>query len=210
MSSPSPARPIPALPHPLRVTFLSAPPPPPPPPDAPENKGSAAAFAANLKDILAHNADATQTWKKGVNKFSGMTRAEFKASLSGYKARHGGAAQARAGALPAPLAGHQPVSALPASLDWREKGVVTPVKDQGQCGGCWSFSAAETAESIVAIATGKLLVLSEQQILSCTPNPEQCGGTGGCSGATQELACAWQRAARARAAAPRAPLRLHY
>ena len=79
------------------------------------------------------------------------------------------------------------MSALPASLDWRTKGVVTPVKDQGQCGGCWSFSAAETAESIVAIATGKLLVLSEQQILSCTPNPDQCGGTGGCSGATQEL-----------------------
>jgi hypothetical protein len=95
--------------------------------------------------------------------------------------------------MPAPLESHVPVSALPLSLDWRTKGVVTPVKDQGQCGGCWSFSAAETAESIVAIATGKLMVLSEQQILSCTPNPDQCGGTGGCSGATQELVSGgWQ------------------
>ena len=81
-----------------------------------------------------------------------------------------------------------PVSALPASLDWREKGVVTDVKDQGQCGGCWSFSAAETAESAVAIASGKLLIFSEQELLACTQNPDHCGGTGGCSGATQELA----------------------
>jgi len=81
-----------------------------------------------------------------------------------------------------------PVSALPASLDWREKGVVTAVKDQGGCGGCWSFSAAETTESAVAIATGKLLIFSEQELLACTQNPNNCGGTGGCSGATQELA----------------------
>jgi len=81
-----------------------------------------------------------------------------------------------------------PVSALPASLDWREKGVVTAVKDQGGCGGCWSFSAAETTESAVAIASGKLLVFSEQELLACTQNPNNCGGTGGCGGATQELA----------------------
>ena len=81
-----------------------------------------------------------------------------------------------------------PVSALPSSLDWREKGVVTDVKDQGGCGGCWSFSAAETTESAVALASGKLLVFSEQELLGCTQNPNQCGGTGGCGGATQELA----------------------
>ena len=81
-----------------------------------------------------------------------------------------------------------PTQQLPASLDWREKGVVTDVKDQGGCGGCWSFSAAETAESAVAIASGKLLVFSEQELLACTQNPDQCGGTGGCGGATQELA----------------------
>jgi cathepsin L len=114
--------------------------------------------------------------------------AEFKASLSGFKSKHSQAAEARRIAAPAPLHEHVPVSALPSSLDWREKGVVTPVKDQGQCGGCWSFSSAETSESMVAIATGKLMVFSEQQILSCSTNPLQCGGTGGCSGATQEIA----------------------
>lgn len=72
----------------------------------------------------------------------------------------------------------QPVSALPAAVDWRTKNAVTPVKDQGQCGSCWSFSAAETIESAVAIATGHLMVMSEQQIISCAANPLQCGGTG--------------------------------
>lgn len=74
--------------------------------------------------------------------------------------------------------------ALPKRWDWREHGVVTPVKSQGGCGSCWSFSAAEAIESAHAIATGELVVLSEQNILDCTPNPLACGGHGGCTGAT--------------------------
>jgi cathepsin L len=75
-------------------------------------------------------------------------------------------------------------------LDWREKdGIVTPVKDQGGCGSCWAFSATETFESHLAIATGtKAPQLSPQQIVSCAPNPKHCGGTGGCQGSTQPLA----------------------
>merc|ERR1712187_835811 len=61
--------------------------------------------------------------------------------------------------------------------------------NQGACGGCWAFSAAETLESHLAIATGKPApTLSTQQLISCTPNPKHCGGTGGCDGATQPLA----------------------
>jgi len=160
----------------------------------PEHPGTEAVFNANLVSIQAHNADATQTYKKGVNKFTGMTPKEFKSKvLGGYKTQHAQATAARTLSAPAPLEAHVPVSALPSSLDWREKHVVTPVKDQGGCGGCWSFSAAETGESIVAIATGKLMVFSEQQILSCSTNPLQCGGTGGCNGATQEIAFNYSR-----------------
>jgi len=83
------------------------------------------------------------------------------------------------------------VTALPVEMDWRDAGVVTPVKDQGECGSCWTFATAEETESSYAIATGKLHTLSEQQILDCTPNPNQCGGTGGCDGGTAELA--WAR-----------------
>jgi cathepsin L len=82
------------------------------------------------------------------------------------------------------------LAALPASVDWRDKGVVTAVKNQGPCGSCWAFSASATLESHIAINTGKLFNFSEQQMVDCTDNPNECGGTGGCSGATQDLAFA--------------------
>ncbi len=60
-----------------------------------------------------------------------------------------------------------------------------------KCGSCWSFSATESIESHVFLATGRLLELSPQNMLECTPNPHHCGGTGGCEGATHELGFAW-------------------
>ena len=56
------------------------------------------------------------------------------------------------------------VKDLPASVDWREKGAVTPVKNQGQCGSCWAIAATANIESYAAIATGNLPVLSSQQV----------------------------------------------
>merc|ERR1719265_1924329 len=79
-------------------------------------------------------------------------------------------------------------SDLQSSLDWRDKGVVTPAKNQEACGSCWAFSATETIESAVAIATGKLLELAPMQFVACSPNPRKCGGSGGCEGSTQWLA----------------------
>ena len=69
---------------------------------------------------------------------------------------------------------------LPASVDWRDKGIITNVKDQGMCGSCWAHGSTETVESYVALNTGHLETLSTQEITSCTPNPNHCGGTGGC------------------------------
>ncbi|KAL1335817.1 hypothetical protein AAHE18_10G015800 [Arachis hypogaea] len=62
----------------------------------------------------------------------------------------------------------------PSSLDWRQKGVVTPVKSQGTCGSCWAFSAAGAIEGVNAIATGELINLSVQQILDCDPESNGC------------------------------------
>jgi len=90
-----------------------------------------------------------------------------------------------------PLKESYDLDALPASVDWRTKGIITAVKDQGQCGSCWSFGTAETVEAHWAAKhPGQLTDLAEQQILDCTPNPNQCGGTGGCGGATAEIAMA--------------------
>jgi len=79
------------------------------------------------------------------------------------------------------------INDLPKSVDWREKGVVSAVRNQGGCGSCWTFSVVAALESHIAIQTGKLLAMSEQQLVDCAPNPQHCGGTGGCQGATQEL-----------------------
>lgn len=82
----------------------------------------------------------------------------------------------------------EPVEDLPRSVDWRTKGVTTPIKNQGMCGSCWAFASTAVLESHVAIQTGVLYDLSPQELVSCAPNREHCGGTGGCAGATAELA----------------------
>jgi len=69
-------------------------------------------------------------------------------------------------------------SADAASIDWRKHSpkILTPVKDQGQCGSCWAFSATEQIETNVAMATGHLYTLSPQQIVSCDKTDLGCNG----------------------------------
>jgi len=76
---------------------------------------------------------------------------------------------------------------LPESWDWREQGIITPVKNQGRCGSCWAFGTTEQIESYAAMVNGTLPILSTQQVTSCTPNPLTCGGSGGCDGSTPPL-----------------------
>merc|ERR1711887_471965 len=72
-------------------------------------------------------------------------------------------------------------------VNWVEKGAVTKVKNQGQCGSCWAFALTAQVESYAQIATEELIELSTQQVTSCTPNTLQCGGTGGCKGSVTQL-----------------------
>jgi len=136
-------------------------------------------FQARVALIQEHNSNPVYTWKMGVNKFADMTVEEQKA-FRGFNKRMPNLNNY----VPAPPRSN---ADPPATMDWRTKDVVTPIKDQGSCGSCWAFSTTEDVESFVALNSGSLLVLSPQNVVSCTPNPNQCGGTGGCGGATMEL-----------------------
>jgi len=65
---------------------------------------------------------------------------------------------------------------VPASFDWRTKGAVTPVKDQGMCGSCWAFSATENIESVYKLGGHSLPVCGPQQIVDCDRSNGGCGG----------------------------------
>ena len=156
-----------------------------------EKPSRQAAFEASLSAIKAHNENfPAPSWFMGLSEHSDKSKDEW-ASLKGL---HRGAffsAAVDAAVRANTTRRFDP----PASLDWRDSGVVTPVKNQGGCGSCWAFSAAETVESAYGMATlkasGKAIsipILSPQQLVDCAPNPEHCGGTGGCAGSTQPLA----------------------
>merc|ERR1711872_703736 len=137
-------------------------------------------FAENVNKVIAHNA-AGHNYQLGVNQFSDLTEAEFKAQyLGGYK---------RSPKLDDGAKSVKKINIkdLPDSVDWREKGAISKVKNQGQCGSCWAFATTEMIESYAQISSNEMVELSTQQVTSCTPNPTSCGGVGGCKGSIAQL-----------------------
>ena len=105
--------------------------------------------------IKEHNAS-NATYTAGHNQFSDWTFAEYKAILGHRRAP---------GMRSAPV--KMDTSAIANSVNWVEAGGVTPVKDQGQCGSCWAFSATGSLEGAHYVASGELLSFSEQQLVDC-------------------------------------------
>jgi cathepsin F len=131
-------------------------------------------FLQSLQRIAKLNAKATSA-KFGLNKFSDMSVSEFRSFylLKNPIAMNETAADRKY--LPV-----DKTQALPDKFDWREKGGVTAVKDQRQCGSCWAFSATENIESVWMLKNGRnasnMVPLSPQQIVDCDSYDGGCEG----------------------------------
>jgi cathepsin L len=136
-------------------------------------------FRKNLDTIEKHNNEYSMglhTYTLGVNTFADWTFAEFKAALFGTKYNATNSIKRASSGTFYRLPGNVKV---PESVDWREQGAVTPVKNQGQCGSCWAFSTTGSLEGAHFRATGKLVSLSEQQLVDCSGKFHNQGCNGG-------------------------------
>eukprot|EP01018_Ginkgo_biloba_P006562 Gb_31936 [translate_table: standard] len=129
-------------------------------------------FKDNFLFIEQQNKE-NRYYRLGLNKFADLSHEEFKARYVGTKLD----VKKRLSRSPSPRYQYRNGENLPESVDWREKGAVAPVKDQGGCGSCWAFSAVAAVEGINQIVTKDLISLSEQELVSCdTSYNEGCNG----------------------------------
>jgi cathepsin L len=127
-------------------------------------------FIQSIEKIEKHNADPSQTFTMGLNQFSHLTESEWRDAV-------------HLGSTHPPFLRRndvkihgEPLTAPPASIDWVAKGAVTSVKNQGQCGSCWSFSAAGSMEGGYFLKTGNLVNFAEQELVSCDTLCQGCNG----------------------------------
>jgi cathepsin L len=137
-------------------------------------------FKSWVDHVAEHNAG-NHTWQAGINQFSDLTAAEFKAQyLSSLIVPEGD--NMIMDETPLDMSGPSN------DVDWRTKGAVTPVKNQGQCGSCWAFSATGAIEGWSVAKGGKSLTsLSEQAFVDCTRSV----GNQGCNGGYPDRTINW-------------------
>jgi len=126
-----------------------------------------AEFTRKMKIVESHNAKNSDDASVAVNHMSDWTDDEYKAIL-GYKGKKARNTTVFEGS-----------NDIPASVNWVEQGAVTPVKNQGSCGSCWSFSATGSMEGRYQIKNGDLVSFSEQQLVDCSKTQGNMGCNGG-------------------------------
>jgi len=138
-----------------------------------ENKHRFSVFRNNLDFVHAHDAEA-KGYTVALNQFADQTTDEFSRWACGMNL-------SLVTALPIDDAVD---ASIPTTWDWRTKGAVTGVKNQGQCGSCWSFSATGSTEGVSFLKTNKLTSLSEQNLVDCST----AQGNQGCNGGLMDQA----------------------
>lgn len=177
-------------------------------------------FHKRLSQIHAHNGVDKRSWHAGVNHLTDRTDTELNA-IRGYRRHGGRTSMLEIHSQPADKASScasssqkchsvagggsccnglvcgavglcEKTKELPTEIDWSKLlGSGHHVVDQGACGSCWAVAAQGAIELQASLLANKSLSLSAQGMLGCTPNPHECGGTGGCDGATPELGFEW-------------------
>nr|VDC72147.1 unnamed protein product [Brassica rapa] len=128
-------------------------------------------FMDNVKFVQEHNSVPNQSYELGLTRFADLTNEEFRAIYLRSKMER------TRDSVKSERYLHNVGDKLPDEVDWRAKGAVVPVKDQGSCGSCWAFSAIGAVEGINQIKTGELVSLSEQELVDCdTSYNNGCGG----------------------------------
>ncbi|KAG6500581.1 hypothetical protein ZIOFF_040429 [Zingiber officinale] len=149
--------------------------------NSPETKSTKfEVFKDNLNHIVATNKRRKSHWL-GLNAFADMDHDEFKRNYLGLNPKPKYSTHTRSTTFM-----YENVTNLPKSIDWRTKGAVTPVKNQGGCGSCWAFSTVAAMEGINQIVTGNLTSLSVQELIDCDIKFDE-----GCSGGTMDYAFAF-------------------
>ena len=133
-------------------------------------------FQRNLFNIFEHNYKSKFNFTMGINQFTDLTPEEFKSQYVGGLKREVGSYGCKSFSSTG--------TNLPSSVDWRTQGAVTSVKDQGQCGSCWTFSSTGAIEGAWAIFKKQTVDLSEQQLVDCATGPAY--GSHGCNGGQME------------------------
>jgi len=157
--------------------------------DSTEYEMRGALYDARVKAAKDHNSEPHRLWTAGVNKLWDWTDGEMMA-LRGWdgSGRPSGRGIRRHAFLQQEDA--DDLSDLPSEKVWGDLAASRQIRNQGDCGSCWAIAAATVLEAHAEIY-GNPRTVSAQQIVECTPNPNHCGGDGGCQGATAELAMEW-------------------
>eukprot|EP00403_Amphidinium_massartii_P011309 CAMPEP_0178425600 /NCGR_PEP_ID=MMETSP0689_2-20121128/28806_1 /TAXON_ID=160604 /ORGANISM="Amphidinium massartii, Strain CS-259" /LENGTH=357 /DNA_ID=CAMNT_0020047267 /DNA_START=53 /DNA_END=1123 /DNA_ORIENTATION=- len=143
-------------------------------------------FQQRVAEVEAHNSVPGIAWHAEVNKFADYTAIEHKALL-GYRRIETGTARTAEAPSSSFLQLRNKFEAD--TVDWRQRAVESRsyLREQGECGSCWAVAAVGAMEMHSEIAGHGVGRLSYEQLVDCVPNPQHCGGDGGCEGATAEL-----------------------